>query len=194
MAEAPQAGLPPGELAAGQRLGSLIGALFGVIYLEANAGPLPAPVAVSLRLAGLVAGGVVVVTVALGRAGGADPAVTGTRSGTGTGFGRGYRLIVACEVVALAAGLAVLDGPLHSPRAGVAWVSFVVGAHLLPLSVLFRLRLFAALGLAIGSCGLAGLALAATGGPAASIAVVSGIVPGALLLGSAWYGAQAGGV
>jgi hypothetical protein len=36
------------------------------------------------------------------------------------GFGRGYWMIVAVEVVMIATGVAVLGGPLHAPQTGVA--------------------------------------------------------------------------
>ncbi len=75
-------------------------------------------------------------------------------------------------------------------EAGVAWVSFVVGVHFVALGAVFREPLFHWLGGAIGACGLVGLALAAAGAGTESVAVVSGIVPGTLLLASGWWGAR----
>ena len=109
------------------------------------------------------------------------------------GSRRGYWLVVAAEVAALAADLAALNGPLDAPEAGVAWVSFVVGVHFVALGVVFRESPFHWLGGALGACGLAGLALAAAGAGTQSVAVVSGIVPGAVLLASGWWGARQAG-
>lgn len=186
---------PPGDLPssvwAGGRLGSLIGLVFGVIYLEANAGSWPRPVGLSIRLAGLVAGGAVLATIMRPRH--VDGAQVGAnRSEPAPGFGRRYWMIVGAEAIALVIGLAMFNGPLHAARAAVAWVSFVVGVHFFPLSALFRARLFVVLGTAIAGCGLAGLALAWADATTTSIAVVSGIVPGVLLVGSGWYGGRAG--
>jgi hypothetical protein len=56
----------------------------------------------------------------------------------------------------MAAGLAVLNGPLDAPQAGVAWVSLVVGVHFFALAVAFAEPFFHRLGGAITVCGLAG--------------------------------------
>jgi len=167
-----------------RRLGSLIGAVFGLVYLLANAGPLPSGAAISLR--GLAGIAFIAVLWAIARSA-SGPEPTDAR-----GFGPGYWPIVAVEVVALAVGLSLINGPLDVPRAAVAWVSFVVGAHFLALAVAFDERLFRWIGGAIGACGLAGLALAAAGSGAAAIAAVSGLIPGAVLLASAWWGTRPG--
>lgn len=192
MADPAQLSPAAAELIRGQRAGSLIGAVFGLIYLEVNAGPLPALAALLLRIGGLAAFAAVLLALVRGRPRTAreQPASDSPPSGPNALFGRSYWLVVAAEAAALVAGLALLGGPLHTPGAGVAWVSFVVGMHFLPLAAIFGVRLFAWLGVAIAACGAAGLALAATAAPDAPIAVVSGIVPGALLLASAWYGTR----
>ena len=51
----------------GQRLGSLIGGGFGLIYVEVNAGALAAPAAAALRIAGGVAFAGLVVLLAARR-------------------------------------------------------------------------------------------------------------------------------
>ena len=56
----------------------------------------------------------------------------------GRRFGQGYWLVVAVEVVAIAVGLALFNGPLHTPRAAVAWISFVVGAHFFGLAAIWK--------------------------------------------------------
>ena len=173
----------------GQQVGSSIAASFGLVYVLVNAGPLGAPWAPVLRVLGAVA--FAVVLVAIVRSG--RPA----RPGGGRGvqvFGRPYWLVVAAEVVALLVGVRVLAGPLATPQAGVAWVSFVVGAHFFALAVVFRQRFFHVLGAAIAACGVAGLVLAAVGAGEAAIAAVGGVVPGAVLLAFGWWGARRTGV
>lgn len=168
----------------GQRAGSVIGASFGLIYLLVNAGALPLDAAVALRAAGAVA--FLAVLVAVWRLRGSD---TPGRT-PGGGYGRSFWLVTAAEAAALAAGLALLNGPLHAPGAGVAWVSTVVGAHFFALAVVFGERFFHGLGAAIVACGLTGLALVAAGARPQLVAAISGIIPGALLLASGWWGAH----
>jgi hypothetical protein len=103
---------------------------------------------------------------------------------------RGYALTVVGEVVALAAGLWVLNAVLEVPRAGVGWVSVVVGAHFFALAVVFGLRLFHLLGAIVTSCGVAGLVLVALGASQAQVETVAGVVPGIVLLYSAWRGVR----
>jgi len=109
-----------------QRQGSVIGAVFGLIYLLVNTGPLPSGCGHSAARARGVASVAVLIAVYRGRGHGVP-----RRSG---GLGRGYWLVVADEVAALAAGLALLNGPFDPPQAGVAWVSFVVGIHFVALA------------------------------------------------------------
>jgi hypothetical protein len=190
----------------GQRIGSLIGAVFGFIYIEVNAGVLSAAAGWVLRVLGFLA---LVALLLLarrrpggGEAGGADtgdelerPAQTqpGTaRSATsGPAFGRGYWVVVVVEFLAIFAGVRLLVGPLDRPDAGVAWVSLVVGVHFFALAVHFRLRFFHVLGAAIALCGAVGLVIAFTAGSAAAVAVVAGILPGAILMGFAAWGVSA---
>lgn len=165
-------------------MGSLIGAAFGLVFVLVNAAVLPTVAGVVARVAGVLA--FLAVLAAL-RGGGfarqAAPPATG-------GLGRRYVLVLAAEVVALAAGLAVLNGPLEAGYAGVAWVALVVGIHFHPLAGLFELPVFRALGAAIAGCGVVGLVLAGLGAGAAPIAVVGGVLPGALLLAVSWWGAR----
>ena len=172
----------------GQRLGSLIAAVFGAVYVVVNSGPLPDPVSAALRVAAVL--GFLAVVVAILRA----PSYDGP---PGVGFPRAYWVVVVVEFLALFVGSRVVSGPLGHPEAGVAWVSVVVGAHFFLLAVIFRARFFHLLGATITACGLAGLALAfaTPGGPdhatgAAAVAVVAGVLPGLVLLAFGAWGAR----
>lgn len=87
------------------------------------------------------------------------------------------------EAVALFGGARAVTA-LGFPQLGVAWVSFVVGTHFFALGRILRLARFHVLAVLVTLCGLAGFALAALGWSSV-IAVVSGVVPGFVLLGFA---------
>ena len=177
----PDSGTVPGQL-----LGSLIGGIFGLIYVEANTGLLPRPLAVGLQIAaGLAFAGLAALLV---RSRNLRAAVN---PGGGSGFRGSYWLVVAGEATAIVVGAAVLNGPADLPHAVVAWVSIVVGAHFLVLAALWRLTLFRLLGAAIALCGAAGLGAAASGAPAALIASMGGVLPGILLLAAGYWGVRA---
>ncbi len=172
----------------GQLLGSAIAGVFGLIYVEVNAGPLPGSWPAALRVAGaLAAAGLALVIVLARRAAAGAPAAV--RPGARAGFGRGYWIIVAGEAAAIWAGAAVLSGPAGLPHAVVAWVSVVVGAHFLALAALWRLRMLRYLGVAIVACGLAGLAAALASVPVAVVAATGGVLPGVLLMAAGYRGA-----
>jgi hypothetical protein len=171
----------------GQRLGSLIGAVFGLIYILVNTGALPLAARLPLRALGLAAFLVVLLALHRGRGRASSEGNAPAQAGR---LGRTYWTIVAAEAAALAAGLALLNGPFHTPDAGVAWVSTVVGVHFVALGAAFRQRFFHYLGAAVAVCGLAGLGLAAGGAATALVAGVSGVVPGIVLLAAAWSGAH----
>lgn len=158
-------------IAPGQRLGSLIGGIFGLIYVEANAGLLPGPWAALLRIAGGVAFAGLTALLARGPRAPAQPAARSSFRGP-------YWLVVAGEVAAIPAGAAVLTGPAGLPPAVVAWVSIVVGVHFLVLAAIWRLPLFRYLGAGIALCGAAALTAAAAGASAAVVAGTGGVLPG----------------
>lgn len=172
--------------APGQRLGSLIGGIFGLIYVEVNAGSLPGPWGTALRIAAGMAGAGLAVLLALSL--GARPP---ERPGDRGGFRGSYWLVVAGEAAAIPAGAALLNGPAGLPRAVVAWVSVVVGVHFLILARIWRLPLFRLLGAGIAVCGAAGLIAAAAGAAPAVAAGIGGVLPGVLLLTASYVGATA---
>ncbi|MGK4583875.1 hypothetical protein [Kitasatospora sp. HPMI-4] len=159
--------------------GPLIGGIFGLVFIQANAGALPQAVGVPLRVLGAAA--FLGLFVALRRARAPRTADTPQRT-----FGRGYWLVVAAEVIALAAGLVVINSVLHAPHAVVGWIALVVGVHFFGLAAVWRMPSLRRLAAALSACGAVGLALAASGFSPAVIAAVSGIAPGVLLLASVW--------
>jgi hypothetical protein len=149
-------------------VGSVIGAIAGLVFVLANAGELDgAPV---LRATGLV-GSAAVVFVLLSGPRVDQPAPS--RSAM-----RVYWVCVAGELAAIPLGAAVSGGALHTPSAVVAWVVFVVGAHFGPFARVFGMPLFAWLAGTLVPLGAVGLVLALTvdGRFAAASAVVAGYV------------------
>lgn len=168
------------------KLGPLIGGGFGLVYVLANTGSLPPALGTTLRILGvlayLVAVGIVLVGV---RRPSAPP--TQPRPAVG-GFGPGYWLVVAAEVVAIFGGLALLNGPLNASQAAVSWVSVVVGAHFFLLAAVWELPFFNWLAGAILLCGVAGLVLVAADASKAVTDTVGGVLPGAVLLAFTLWG------
>ncbi|PWK74625.1 hypothetical protein BCL76_101359 [Streptomyces sp. CG 926] len=170
--------------------GRLIGAIFGLVFVAANAGTLPTVAAVPLRVLAVVS--FVALFIALRRTR-TTPAADDESMGAAAAaaapkrFGRGYRLVVAAEVVAALAGFLVITRVLHAPQASVAWLSLVVGLHFFGLAAVWRMPSLRWLAAAMTACGAAGLVLAACGASLAVIATVAGIAPGALLLGAVWW-------
>ncbi|MFE5595044.1 hypothetical protein [Streptomyces sp. NPDC056549] len=161
--------------------GRIIGASFGLVFIQASAGSLPTAVAVPLRVLALAA---FLRVAVLGRRGRA--AVAPAAPASGTRFGRRYWYVVAAEVLGLVAGLLVIARVLHVPQAAVGWIALVVGVHFSGLAVAWRRPALHALGASIAACGAAGLVLAALGAPTVAIRVAAGILPGVLLLASVW--------
>ncbi|MQY04790.1 hypothetical protein [Actinomadura macrotermitis] len=168
------------------RLGALIGATFGLIYVEVNAGALPAAAALTARILGALAYAAVLVLLVRAR-GSAAPDDGGPRRG----FTRGYWLIVAAEVAAFLGGNLLLNGPLDRPSAVLGWITFVVGVHFFGLAVVWRARSLAWIGGGLAALGLAGLAAAFAGAAHAVVASLAGVAPGALLLGGGLWALSA---
>jgi hypothetical protein len=161
------------------RIGSFIGAIGGLAFVQANAAAFPYGVALALRVAAVVA--FVAVLRALHRVQRPAPVRTGPPRSLGVGYGG----IVVAEVLAIVIGLRLLSGPLDTPAAAPAWIALVVGAHFVALAVLLRQPTLTRLGCAIAVCGVAGLVVAVLGTADALVAAVAGVVPGALLLAAA---------
>lgn len=165
------------------RSGPLVGAVFGLVFVLANAGALPSLVAALLQ--GIAFAVFVAIMLTQCHRPGRPAAQV---EASGRAFGRSYWIVVAGEVSAIVLGLIVLAGPLDTPQAAVAWISLVVGLHFFALATVWQQPLMRVLGAGIAACGAVGLVLAATGASDAAIAVTAGVVPGVLLLVSSLYG------
>lgn len=170
------------------RLGLLIGAVFGTIYVVVNAGTLGSPVGLLLQVVGVAA--LVGLLVFMFRS---RPAPAAATARNAVGFSRWYWVVVAAEVVAFFAGTAVLRGPLDLPLAVLPWITFVVGVHFLGLAKVWRAPSLVWLGTGLAACGVLGLLVAVIGAGEAVVAVVAGVAPGLFLLGGSWWGAVRGG-
>ncbi|MFI6449732.1 hypothetical protein [Kitasatospora sp. NPDC050543] len=164
--------------------GRLIGAIFGLVFVLANAGALPTAAAIPLRVLAIIV--FLRLFTAMRRDGAAaDRAATdgtGTDGATGATFGRGYRLVVGAEVLVGLGGLFVLARVLHVPQAAIGWIALVVGFHFFGLAVVWRMPSVHVLAAGLTACGAAGLAMVRADAPHAAVAAVAGIVPGVLLL------------
>ncbi|MBV6698631.1 hypothetical protein KV557_16115 [Kitasatospora aureofaciens] len=162
------------------RAGRIIGSSFGLVFIQANAGALPAAVAIPLRVLAVAA---FLVLGLFNR----RPAAPETDTAPRASFGRRYWFVVAAEVFAIAVGLMVINKVLHTPTATVGWIAFVVGVHFFGLATAWRRPALRVLGASMAACGAIGMALAAFGAPTAVISAVAGIAPGVLLFGSVWW-------
>ena len=156
----------------GPRLGSLIGAIAGLVFVLVNAGAFDTPVDVVLRVLGVAVFAVVAWYGVLRRAAG-RPGPEPSR-----GALRTYLICVAGEVVAIPLGAQLLVRVLDRPQLTPVWVVLVVGVHFLPFARAFRVPLFRALGWSLVALALLGGALALTLTPLAvpAAAVAAGFV------------------
>ena len=170
-------------------VGSLIGTAFGLVFILANSGDPVAPWPAIIRAAGLfVALLLVLGVVAVARR---SPAAVPGNSDAAGFMGRGYRIIVVAEVIALFGGLMLINNVFHRPAVAVAWVAVVVGVHFIGLAKVWRMPIYTVLGTVQTLLGLAGFLLYAFGAPSA-IGLVSGVGSGVALfatVGTALIGA-----
>jgi hypothetical protein len=158
--------------------GGLIAVIFGLIFIEANDGQLQHTWQTPVRVAGALVAAVLI--GALSRARRIQSRTEPAQAGR-PGFGRGYWVIVAAEVVALVAGLVVIEYVIKADTLTVAWIAFVVGVHFFGLGVVWKAAVFHVIGVALALLGVAGCVIYAASGPGWLVAVVSGVVSGLVL-------------
>ncbi|MFE3995549.1 hypothetical protein ACFXPW_28205 [Streptomyces goshikiensis] len=169
-----------------ERTGRIIGASFGLAFIQVNAGALPVAAGTALRVPAVAAFVALLITLRRAPAPAPRPEAAAAAA-PAVHFGRRYRYVVAAEAVVGIAGIVIINNVLHTPRATVGWIALVVGVHFFGLAVVWRMSALHRLGAGLSGCGAAGLALAAAGAPQAAVAAVAGVLPGALLLASAWW-------
>ncbi|HEX2903781.1 MAG TPA: hypothetical protein VHO01_10045 [Jatrophihabitans sp.] len=162
-------------------ISTLIGAVFGLVYILVNAGKLPDTPAIILRIAAILV--FVAVYLAIRHLPADDDEPSASR------FDRRYWTVVATELIAGLVGVAVVAGPLHHEEASVAWISLVVGVHFVELARIWAHPRLTVLGGAIAACGVLGLVLAFAHGTDEAVAVTGGILPGTVLLLASWLAA-----
>ena len=163
-----------------QRIGSTIGAIFGVVFILVNAGAFTAPWGLVVRVAG-----VAVFAAALWF--GVVRAPHSTAGEPAPGANRTYGLAVLAEVVAILGG-AVVFNLLDLARLVLPWVVIVVGLHFLPFATAFAAPQFRPLAWILIAVGVIGGILTWLVHDVAS--PVTGVVAGFVLLAFAAYGAR----
>jgi hypothetical protein len=150
-------------------LGSLVGAVAGLVFVLVNAGTVPG--ALVWRIAGVVAFAAVLWFVVRGpQLTPAPPSREALRT---------YGVSVIAMIEALPVGGAVITNVLNKPNAVLVWVVFVVGAHFLPFARAFQLPVFLFLSLSLVVVSVVGAvtALAFDSGTAAGwTAVAAGFI------------------
>jgi len=152
----------------------LVGGVFGLVFVLVNAGDLPAPLDLAVRVVGVMA--LVAVVGLLLRSGGGTPLPE-----AGPRAWKVYRIAVGVEIVALFGGASLLSRTGHE-ELGLPWVVVVVGVHFIPLGWAFGARFFVTLGWILVALGVLGAILALAGAERPVVSFVSGVGAGLVLL------------
>jgi hypothetical protein len=136
----------------GRKLGSLIGAIGGLVFVLANSGELAAGTALKV-----VAGTLFVATLVAIARGSASPPPPPTADAI-----RIYWLCVVAEVLAIPAGAALLRGLDHEELMPIL-VVLVIGVHFVPFARAFGAPMFVWLGLLLIVTSVAGGAASLAG-------------------------------
>lgn len=166
--------------------GVFIGALFGTIFVVANAhDPLSPAIGIVLRvLAVLTFAGLLALALLAGRRGGAAP--EGAEAPQADWFRGKFGFVVGAEVLLLIVGNLALRGAGAPAETAVAWIALIVGLHFLALTAVWKRRSIAVPGAALTALGAIGLGMAATSA-VVWVPFVSGVLSGVALLGGCTY-------
>lgn len=166
--------------------GVFIGALFGTVFVVANAhDPLSPAVGVTLRVvAVLTFAGLMALALLAGRR---DRAVADADGAPRADWFRGkFGFVVAAEAVLLIGGQFALRAAGAPDETAVAWLALIVGLHFMALAAVWQRRSIAVLGMALTALGVTGLGMAATRA-VVWVPFVSGVLSGVALLGGCAY-------
>ncbi|MCX4636219.1 hypothetical protein HEP86_27400 [Streptomyces sp. RPA4-5] len=166
--------------------GVFIGALFGTIFVVANAhDPLNPAVGIALRvLAVLTFAGLLTLALRAGRRG--LPVADGPEAPQADWFRGKFAFVVGAEAVLLVGGNLALRAAGAPEQTAVAWIALIVGLHFIALMAVWKRRSIAVPGAALTALGAIGLGMAATSA-VAWVPFVSGVLSGVALLGGCAY-------
>ncbi|MDN5762630.1 MAG: hypothetical protein L0H41_09985 [Microlunatus sp.] len=153
-------------------IGSIIGAIGGLVFVLANAGSVPG--SLIWRIAAAVAFGAIIWFVVL--RGPEIDQVPPSRAALRT-----YGISVVAMGVAIPVGATVINNVFDQPNAVVVWVVFVVGAHFWPFAHTFALPVFRWLSVSLIIVAIIG-AVPTLAANSAAAAGWTGIVAGFVLL------------
>ncbi len=163
----------------GARVGALIGAVGGVLFVVLNAWPLGEPwanVAIGIGVAWFLWDLRAIMRVP------EDPDAVRPDARQMQAFW----IVVALEVILIIGGTQLAIRVLDIPSASLPWVATVLGVHWLVFRMVFRQEVFLWLGWFTLSCGVVGLMVALTGvagsDALAATAIASGLIVGAVML------------
>jgi hypothetical protein len=165
----------------GARIGALVGAVGGVLFLLLNAWPLGEPWAPLVQVIG-VAWFLLVVWAVMRVPDDPDAVKPDARQM------QAFWIVVALEVVLIIGGTQLAIHVLMTPSASVPWVATVLGVHWLVFRMVFREDVFLWLGWFTLTCGVVGLLVALTGvagtDALGATAIASGLLVGVIMLGA----------
>jgi hypothetical protein len=163
----------------GARVGALIGAVGGVLFVVLNAWPLGEPwtnVAIGIGVAWFLWDLRAIMRVP------EDPDAVRPDARQMQAFW----IVVALEVILIIGGTQLAIRVLEIPSASLPWVATVLGVHWLVFRMVFRQEVFLWLGCFTLTCGVVGLMVALTGVAGsdglAATAIASGLIVGAVML------------
>lgn len=153
-------------------IGSIVGAIGGVVFVAVNAAGVPATF-VWIVAAAVLFLAIMWFVVLRGPEVHQDPP---SRSALRT-----YGISVMAMIVAIPAGSALISNVLEKPNAVLVWVVFVIGAHFLPFATAFHLPVFRWLSASLVIAAVIG-AVPALANDSAVAAAWTGVAAGFLLL------------
>lgn len=161
-------------------IGSIISAGFGIGWIEWGTLNLGGNASTAIRIVGVVIGVVLIVrSIRFRRRQRAEQRTNPGPAERSMFASRGYRLVVAAEVVALIGGYLIL-GAVHQEAYQITWFALVVGVHFIGFGRLFAFR-FYFVGAALVVAALAGTIVGLAGGSIVLVQAITGFASGLTL-------------